>query len=162
MDKDDIHSSGPDTGSHEGLPDREELRKVGEQLSETARQEYGELREEAVHAMHEAADATRHQVRAYTERQHHRAADHIVAVAQAMQDSAGSLEAQGEITMASYWKRAADETQNLAKWTEEKSLEEMWKAAEQYAREHPGVAFGGAVAAGFVLARVLSSSAPRT
>lgn len=161
MDREDISSPDRGTTSHEGFPSREEVREAGEQVAGTVKQEYGKLRDDAVHATHEAMEAGKHQARAYTERQRQRAAGHIAAVARAMQDSVASLEAQGETAMAAYWQRAADEAEGVARWAEEKSLGEMWQAAERYAREHPGVAFGGAVAAGFVLARVFASSAPR-
>jgi len=38
-------------------------------------------------------------------------------------------------------------------------LPEHWQAVEDYTRRQPAVAFGGAVLAGFVLARVLKGRA---
>lgn len=148
------------TPSREGIPSREEIRETAEQVADSARQEYDALRSEALHEARSAVDTVKRSAHDYTDAQRTAAADNVDAIAHAMQASVDSLESQGQHLVARYWQRVADETHDLAGWLRGRSLDELWQETEGYARQRPAVVFGGALAAGFLLARVLRSSPP--
>ncbi|MFN2329983.1 MAG: hypothetical protein ABR612_13795, partial [Chromatocurvus sp.] len=85
----------------------------------------------------------------------------VQTIANALYSSGDTLEAQGRDSMAALWRRGAASTEDLAKWLEGRSVSDLWQQAQTYARRQPGVSFGGALAAGFLLARFLKSSTPQ-
>jgi ElaB/YqjD/DUF883 family membrane-anchored ribosome-binding protein len=136
-----------------------------EELNETARKARDageELREEAVHEVREAVQEARQQAKAYADARRAAAAEDIADVAYALHVGAQALDERDKPGLADYSNTAAAGAEKLADWVRDKSLADVWHEAEAYARRQPLVTFGGALAAGFVLARFLRSSTEGT
>lgn len=160
--QDDDTQSGPGTANagREGhLPSPEELREEAAGVADVVRDEFGQLRDEAAHEARETVHAAQRQARDYAERQRAAAADSVQAIANALYSSGDTLEAEGREAIAAYWRRGAASAEDLARWMEGKSLGDIWQQAQHYARRQPGVSFGAALAAGFVFARLMKSTA---
>jgi hypothetical protein len=145
---------------HEGVPSQEELRDTAGAVAGAVKDEYRDVRGQVSRQAREAAESVRETARSYGEHQREAVGANIEAIVTALEAGVHSLEEQGRDTAAAYGRQAAAGVEDLAAWIREKSLPEVWQEAETYARRQPAVAFGGAVAAGFLLARFLKSSAP--
>ncbi len=145
---------------HQSALSGEGMREAAGEVAGAVKDEYETLREESLTAVREAAGTARQQLHDYVDERQSAIAENVQAIADAMQESAGSLETQNRDTVANYWRRAAVGTEDLARWLESKSAQELWQQGQTYARRQPGLAFGGAVAVGFLLARLLKSSEP--
>ncbi len=157
--QDDYTQSGPGGSGSTGLPSGEELREAAGKVAGTVREEYDQLREEVAHAAHETQTTVRRGAREYADEQRAAAADTVRAIASALYSSGDTLDSQGRDTVAALWRRGAAGAQEVAQWLEDKSAGDLWQQAQTYARRQPAVSFGGAMVAGFLLARLLKSSA---
>ncbi len=147
---------------HETIGSQREpsLKEEARQAGGEAKAEYEELRDVAKESAQEAIAGAKQQVRETAETQRHLIGENLEAIAIALQASVDSLREQGKETLADYCHVAAGGVDDLASRLKDKPLEEMWVEAEHYVREQPSLAFGGAVAAGFLLSRFLKSSSP--
>ncbi len=91
--------------------------------------------------------------------QKHAAADEIGNMALALRRTAQELNQEQQPSTAKLATRAADSLERLAGTLRDKDLRTVFSQLEHYAREHPGMFFGGSVVAGLLLARFLKSSA---
>ena len=91
------------------------------------------------------------------EEQKVRGAERIGSLAQAIHGAADEI-AQEVPLAANYVHTAAEKLDNASKLLREKSVEDLMEMATDFAEERPYVFLGGAVAAGFVLMRLLRSS----
>lgn len=82
-------------------------------------------------------------------------------IARAMHSTADSLEGENSGQLSQYAHIAADRIDELATRLESANVDEVIGKMSDYARQHPAVFFGGAVAAGFALSRFLKSSEQR-
>ncbi|MEW5729948.1 MAG: hypothetical protein AB1918_19125, partial [Pseudomonadota bacterium] len=96
-------------------------------------------------------------VRDMADRQRQRAAQSLGGMASALHKSARDLEKESG-TMARYTDMAADRLDEAATYLRSADWHEIVNGAEGFARRQPYWFIGGAVAAGFVLARFLKSS----
>lgn len=105
----------------------------------------------------QAVDDARAMVRDMADRQRQRAAQSLGGMASALHKSARDLEKESG-TMARYTDMAADRLDEAATYLRSADWQEIVNGAEGFARRQPYWFIGGAVAAGFVLARFLKSS----
>jgi len=145
-----------DSSARQGV--REEIDASVDAVKEGAAQ----LRDDAVAQAHAARDEAQRRTQAYAEQQRVAMSGHVESMAHALEAGAETFASEGRESLAGYSRQAALGFEDLAQWLEHKSLNELWDEAGQYARRQPGVAFGGALAAGFALARFLKSTAPRS
>lgn len=144
----------------EGPTTKEAARDTAAAVAGAVKEEYNDLRAEASQQAREVVDSVSEQALSYAERKREAVGANIEAIATALEAGVQSLEEQGNNTAAAYGRQAAAGVVDLAEWVQGKSLAELWQHAETYARRQPAVTFGGAMAAGFLLARFLKSSAP--
>lgn len=153
---------GAGTGErHPGMPTQDEVRTAAAEAGKALKEGYKDVREEALREGRAAMETAQEQVRGYADAQRGLVAENMEAAANAIGASVESLEEQGHGTAASYLRTAADGMQEASRWLHDKSWGEIWEQAEDYARRQPAVAFGGAMTAGFLLARFLKSSPAR-
>lgn len=105
----------------------------------------------------EAVDQTKAMVRDLADSQRQRAADSIGGMAQALHRSAGDLETENQM-MARYTHLAADQLDQVSSYLRQSNLGDILTGTENFARRQPYWFLGGAVAAGFLVARFLKSS----
>src|SRR5216684_8450498 len=87
--------------------------------------------------------------------------DTIASVAQAVQGAADNLETESP-QIADFVREAAQTVERLSNDLRERSLGEIAASVSNFAREEPVAFFGGAVLAGFVLARLTKHSSQQT
>ena len=156
-------SSGSTSGSTSGDNARaaaDDLRQGVKEAADAVKEESGKLREDLGAAAADQAEALKRETGEAVEGQRFEAAESIGAVASALQAGVDALESEGQHAIAGYWRTAADGASQFADRVRDKPLGEAWHEAEDYVREQPAMGFGGAMLAGFMLARFLKSSAP--
>jgi hypothetical protein len=107
----------------------------------------------------QAADAAKTEARRIASRQKAAGADRLGEVAGAVHGAARSLEA-GMPQMASYVHDAAMRLEDAANNLRQRNVDDLVGDFGRFARSQPALFFGGAMLAGFALARFLKSSAP--
>jgi hypothetical protein len=91
-----------------------------------------------------------------------RAAAGLEGVAMALRQTTEQLRAQEQGMVAGYAEQVAERIESLTTALQEKSAAELIDDVENFARRRPEIFIGGALALGFLAARFLKSSAPRT
>jgi len=105
----------------------------------------------------EAAESARAEARRIANQQKNVGADRLNEVAGAVYGAARSLEA-GMPQMASYVHGAAARLEGAAKTLRHRNIDDLMDEIGGFARSQPAIFFGGAMLAGFALARFLKSS----
>jgi ElaB/YqjD/DUF883 family membrane-anchored ribosome-binding protein len=85
-----------------------------------------------------------------------RAADAVEGLAQALREAADQLEREEKPTAAGYADQAAARVAQFSATVRARDIEELLLEVESFARRQPTLFFAGALAAGFLLGRVLS------
>jgi hypothetical protein len=106
-----------------------------------------------------AAEAAKAEARRIASQQKNAGADRLGEVAGAVHGAARSLE-NGMPQMASYVHDAAARLEDAAKTLRQRNVEDLMGEITRFARSQPVLFFGGAMLAGFALARFLKSSPP--
>jgi hypothetical protein len=101
------------------------------------------------------------QVKSSADSQKNRAADGLGGIAQVFQNAGSEIRGENEM-LASYVDMAGDRLRRFADTVRERGVEEMLDALQAFARRRPVVFLGGALVAGFGLARFLKSSGGST
>ena len=124
------------------------------------------LRDEATQSGNEAkgaaasiAEQARSRLTEIVDQQKVAGADRIAGVAKAAQTAAGDLDRTNP-QMARLVRAAAENVDRLADDVRSRDLGDILATLSQFGREQPVAFFGGAVVAGFILARFLKSDAP--
>ncbi len=107
----------------------------------------------------QAAETAKAEARRIASRQKEVGAARLGEVAGAVHGAARSLES-GMPQMASYVHDAAVRLEDAAKTLRQRNVEDIMDDVSRFARSQPALFFGGAMLAGFALARFLKSSAP--
>lgn len=86
------------------------------------------------------------------------AAERIGAVSNAFRSVSQQLRDQNQAAIAQYADRAAENVDRLSGYLQQHEAEEIISEAENFVRKRPALVIGGALAAGFLVARFLKSS----
>ncbi|HTI88896.1 MAG TPA: hypothetical protein VL966_20015 [Alphaproteobacteria bacterium] len=148
------HDAMRDDGSHE-RDDADHRRTVGqmardtgEDIADTARDRFGDV-----------IDPLRDKMRKMADRQKDAGAGQMEHIAKAVHGAADDLE-HDLPTAAGYIHQAADRLERASAQMRDGDVDDLMHACGDFARRRPGAFFGGAVLAGFALARFLKSSPP--
>lgn len=87
-------------------------------------------------------------------------ADYVAALADAANAAADDLQAAGYGQSAAPVRRTADQVGGFAHRLQQSDVRELWRDAEDVAREHPALVFGAGMALAFGVIRFLRSSPP--
>jgi len=136
---------------------RNEFRRQAERASDKAESLTEEVKGRASHLLDEAKDRAR---AAIDERKEGLAQD-VGDFAHALRASASDLDEHDKAYVARYVEQAASSVEQIADTLHRQDLGDLVRHTESFARRQPGLFIGGAVAAGFALARFLKSSAER-
>jgi ElaB/YqjD/DUF883 family membrane-anchored ribosome-binding protein len=133
---------------------KEQAKEVGAQAGAAgaaAQREVGRLGEQ----MRDAAASL-------LDEQKHRMASAVQGVADMLRRTADTLEREDNATAAHYADQAAAQIDRLSQTVRSRALGEMVTDAEVFARRQPALFVAGAVAAGFVIGRLLARPADET
>lgn len=125
-------------------------------LKETARETTGQLKDMATNA----AARTREEAGRMAEEKKSSTADRLNSYSNAIHESARSLE-EKDPNLAYFAHRAADRLQGAADYVRQRDFGELRRDAEDVARRHPLVFFGGLFAAGLLVGNLLKASRRR-
>lgn len=115
------------------------------------------LRSQADELMH----AAKQRAKDIAEEQKDAAAAQLGCVARGLREAAGSMQGESEFA-GRYAGKAAEGLERLSEDLRGADFDQLVERTENYARRNPAVFLGGAVAAGFLLARFIKSSRERT
>lgn len=133
----------------------------GRDTIEEAKQAGAEVVDHARQVGADVVGRAKDESRSMLSRQKEAAAGQADSLAHAFRDTAHSLAREHHEQTGHYIGYAADQLESLGRRLRERDVDALIGDAQDYARRSPGVFFGGAVLAGFLLARFLKSSAER-
>ena len=141
---------------------------VGDDLAQSAadqaravKQQARATTEEVTRDAREMAAEVKEQAYSVAGRQKDVAAQQMGGWAQALRAASDDLRNRGQETAAGYVGQAADGLERTSGTVRTHDVDDLIGTVEHFARRQPVVFFGGAVAAGFGLARFMRSSADR-
>jgi hypothetical protein len=143
----------------------ERLRRAGEEARDEIRREAGgkaeSLKEEAKARGGRLLDDAKERARSAIDERKEGLAQDVGDFAHALRASASDLQDHHKGYVAQYVEQAASSVEQIADTLHRQDLTDLMRRTEDFARRQPGLFIGGAVAAGFALARFLKSSAER-
>ena len=133
----------------------------GEHLTERARQKAGELAGELKQQAEDSAQEVRQRARSAVDQQKEAAVGGIEDMAQALRSASDDLQERGQPVVAEYSRQVADGLESMANWVSRRNFDDLVGGVEDFARQRPVAFIGGAMVAGFALARFMKSSSAR-
>jgi hypothetical protein len=147
----------PDTGSsHTGS--RTEAKENAEHLTERVKDTAADLKRKAEDTVQDMSG----RVRSAADEQKNVAAERVGGVAHALRVASDELRDQGQPMVAEYSRHVAEGLESMAQSLSRRSVDDLVGGIEHFARQRPVAFIGGAMVAGFALARFMKSSAPRS
>ena len=144
-------------GTNQTRSGTEAAQEQGEHLTDRAREKAGELKRQA----EEAAHGMRERARSIADQQKHAAAGRVEGIAHALRTASDELREQGQPMIADYSRYAAEGLESMAQSLERRDMDDFVEGVENFARQRPVAFLGGAMVAGFALARFVKSSSAR-
>ena len=145
------------TGTNQARSGAEAAQDKAEHLTDRAREKAGELKRQA----EEAAHGVRDRARSIADKQKHAAAGRVEGIAHALRRASDDLREQGQPMVAEYSRYAAEGLESMAQSLERRNVDDFVEGVENFARQRPVAFLGGAMVAGFALARFMKSSSAR-
>lgn len=146
-----------DTGLEHTGGETETAKEKAEHLSDRAKEKAGDLTRQA----ERAADDMRHRARSAATDQKNAAAGRMEGIAHALRTASDDLQNQGQPTIAEYSRHMAEGLESMAESLGRRDVDDLVGSVEDFARARPVAFLGGAVVAGFALARFMKSSSAR-
>ena len=122
-----------------------------------AAKDSADLKRQAKDAVHDISV----RARSAADEQKNVAAGRVGGVARALRVASDDLHDQGQSLVAGYSRQVAEGLESMAQSLSRRSLGDLVEGVEDFARERPVAVLGGAMVAGFALARFMKSSAGR-
>jgi hypothetical protein len=136
---------------------RSTAEQVKEQVTEQVKEKAGEFKRQAK----ETANEVRDRARSLADQQKHAAVGRVEGIAHALRTASDELRDQGQPMVAEYSRYAAEGLESMARSLDRREVGDFVDGLEQFARERPVAFLGGAMVAGFALARFMKSSSAR-
>ena len=136
---------------------RSTAEQVKEQVTEQVKEKAGEFKRQAK----ETANEVRDRARSLADQQKHAAVGRVEGIAHALRTASDELRDQGQPMVAEYSRYAAEGLESMARSLDRREVGDFVDGIEQFARERPVAFLGGAMVAGFALARFMKSSSAR-
>jgi polyhydroxyalkanoate synthesis regulator phasin len=130
-------------------------RSTVDEIVEAGKEKAAELKRE----VHEVTEQAKGQVRQAATQQKDAAARQMDGFAHALMAAADDLRSRGQDFAADYVREAASGLERASGAVRERDLDEIMANVEDFARRQPVAFLGGAVVAGFGIARLVRSSA---
>lgn len=139
----------------------EELKRAAEGEAHAVKEQARDAAAEMKAEVRGAAEDMKEQVRTSAARQKDAAAQQIDGWAHALKTASDDLHSRGQNTAAACIRQAAAGLERASGTMRERGVEDLVGTVEDFARRQPVAFLGGAVVAGFGLARLMKSSANR-
>jgi hypothetical protein len=145
------------SGSGRAEGNAEAVAEKAEQLTERVKDKATDLKRQAKDTVQKAGESAR----SAADQQKNMAAERVGGVAHALRVASDDLEGRGHPQVAEYSRQVAEGLDSLAQSLSRRSVDDLVAGVEGFARERPVAFMGGAMMAGFALARFMKSSAAR-
>jgi hypothetical protein len=146
-----------DTGALHTGSETEAAKEKAEHLGDRAKEKVGDLKRRAG----EAAGDMRDRARSAATDQKNAAAGRMEGVAHALRTASDDLQSQGQPMIAEYSRHVAEGLESMADSLGRRDVDDLVGSVEDFARARPVAFLGGAVVAGFALARFMKASSTR-
>jgi hypothetical protein len=153
---DSLHPATGTDSSHTGSG-MKAAKENAEHLTERVKDKAADLKRQAKDAVHDMGV----HARSAADEQKNVAAERVSGVARALRVASDDLHDQGQSLVAGYSRQVAEGLESMAQSLSRRSLGDLVEGVEDFARERPVAVLGGAMVAGFALARFMKSSAGR-
>ncbi|MFZ0255547.1 MAG: hypothetical protein WAN46_07870 [Gammaproteobacteria bacterium] len=141
-----IQSSSSAGEAHEGRQASDEAQEELQKYADTAKEAVQSAKEKGKTMLEERKQAL---------------ADEVSGIERALRRTATELRDEDRKAVGRYAEQVADGLEQVSHALREQDFDSLIEKTEDFARRQPGVFLGGAVAAGFLLARFLKSSGKR-
>src|SRR5690606_24855498 len=148
---------GPEAAKVEPQSATDTAHREGQHLGERAREKADELRRQAEQQAH----GMRERALSAVDQQKDVAAQRIEGVAQALRSVSDQLRERGQPTIAEYSRHLAEGLESMAGSLSRRNIDDLVGGIENFARQRPIAFVGGAMVAGFAIARFMKSSSER-
>lgn len=148
---------GPGAAKTETRSATETARREGEHLGERAREKADEFKQQAEQQAHGMRDRALSAV----DHQKDAAVHRIEGVAHALRSASDDLRGRGQPMVAEYSRHLAEGLESMAGSLSQRNIDDLVGGVEDFARQRPVAFIGGAMVAGFALARFMKSSSAR-
>jgi hypothetical protein len=132
-------------------------RATADDVAATARSRTEELKERA----HGVLDDAKERAQAAAGEQKNLAAERLTGFASALRHASSDLDEQGQSVVSGVVRQAADGLEHVSDAMRRNDVDDLVGNIEDFARRQPAVFIGGAVLAGFGIARFMKSSSER-
>jgi hypothetical protein len=153
---DSLHPATGTDSSHTGSG-MKAAKDSADHLTERVKDRAADLKRQAKNAVHDMGV----RARSAADEQKNVAAERVGGVARALRVASDDLHDQGQSLVAGYSRQVAEGLESIAQSLSRRSLGDLVEGVEDFARERPVAFMGGAMVAGFALARFMKSSAGR-
>jgi len=126
----------------------------------TSSKDASQATQQTQHGARELASKAQAQARSMLDEQMQAAAGQVEGFAKALRKTSEQLDAQDQAAAARYVERTAEGLDSFSNTLRDQDLDSLTTQVQDYAKRQPAVFLGGAIAAGFLVARFLKSSAP--
>jgi hypothetical protein len=157
----EVAMTNPQGSPERGQSAGDNLAQSAADLARAARQQARESTEEVARDAREVAGQVKEQAYSAAGRQKDVAAQQMGGWEQALRTASDDLRSRGQETAAAYVGQAADGLERASGTIRTRDVDDLVGSVEDFARRQPVAFLGGAVAAGFGLARFMRSSADR-
>jgi hypothetical protein len=147
-----VSISSPDTAPSE------QMEEAKQSLKETAREQGQHIAQKAGEKSEEIKAMAKQRAESAFSNQKSRVAEVLDDTAQALHRTASQFQEQHRDTAADYAEKVASQLARASSVVREKDMGYFVRETENFARRQPKLFLGGALAAGFLLARFLKSS----
>lgn len=151
----------PDPTDRETQRSTDELAHAAKDEAHAAKEQAREATAELKAGVRDAADDLKKQVRSTAATQKDAAAQQMNGWAHALKSASDDLRDRGQESAAAWVRQAADGLERCSGTVRERNVDDLVGTVEDFARRQPVAFLGGAVVAGFGLARLMKSSADR-
>jgi hypothetical protein len=149
------------TNPERGQTAGDDLAQAAADQARAAKQQAREITQEVTRDAREMAHQVKERAYSAADQQKDVAAQQMGGWAQALRTASDDLRSRGQEMAASYVGQAADGLERASGTMRTRDVDDLIGTVEDFARRQPVAFLGGAVAAGFGLARFMRSSADR-
>jgi hypothetical protein len=141
--------------------DRMEFNEQSPATEQQSKGKVGQVAEQAQQKAKEITSQAQEQAKSAVETRKEKAVEGLEGIAQAFRQTGESLRTSEQGAVANYSEQVANQIERFSSFLSERDVDQLLGDAETYARRHPEIFLGGALALGLLVGRFIKSSGER-